>query len=175
MIILVVVGIAIAALGALVAAAGIAVACMQDKGRRCAYRRPHPAVILARDVWDGLRSGTAFLPPAPCAPSHPRYGPLAATPAAGIAVVRADGVIWCGGRNLGTQPRRTPRQGPFTQVDMPALPAPEPSGPARAWDPGDGLGPDVPIARPFAPTPTWNEKCQLDVAEAERLKEAMIP
>lgn len=27
------------------------------------------------------------------------------------------------GRNLGTQPRRTPRPGPFTAVDMPALPA----------------------------------------------------
>lgn len=41
----------------------------RDTGTRCAYRRPHPAVILALDLRDGLRSGTAILPPAPCAPA----------------------------------------------------------------------------------------------------------
>jgi hypothetical protein len=71
------------------------------------------------------------------------------------------------GRYLGTQPRRTPRPGPFTAVDMPACPEPEP-GPA--WgDPGDGLGPDVPLVRPWSPEIAYGvDRCEIDVAEAER-------
>jgi hypothetical protein len=70
------------------------------------------------------------------------------------------------GQYRGTQPRLT-RPGPFTAVDMPAVPEPEP-GPA--WgDPGDGLGPDVPIVRPWSPEIAYGaDRCQLDVAEAER-------
>ena len=73
------------------------------------------------------------------------------------------------GRYLGTQPRR---EGPFTQVDMPALAE---DGPEPAPGETCQVDPDVPIARPFAPQPTWGEACEIDVAEAERLKEAMIP
>jgi hypothetical protein len=70
------------------------------------------------------------------------------------------------GRYRGTQPRLT-RPGPFTAVDMPTVSEPEP-GPA--WgDPGDGLGPDVPIVRPWSPEIAYGaDRCQLDVAEAER-------
>jgi hypothetical protein len=88
------------------------------------------------------------------------------------------------GRHLGTRPRRTP--GPFTAVDMPALRAccataqGEPHGGMCSWDPPDPIplldpAEGVPIARPFAPRPTWGEACVLDVDEAERLAEVFLP
>ena len=127
MIILVIVGCVIAALGVLLAAAGIAVACMQDKGRRCAYRRPSAAVILARDVWDSLRSGTAFLPPAPMQAIVPDAGVLARasweTIRAGMGATARRPV---NGVYRGTQPRLG--RAPFTQLDMPAHREPEPAG-----------------------------------------------
>ena len=162
MIIYVIVGVfVVLAVGVPVAFAGKLVARFQDKGKRCKFRRPHPAVVLARDLWSWLDTAQA---PAPRVPSHPRWGPLTATPAAGIAVVRDDWVIWCGGRNLGTMPRRTPALGPFTQVDMPACPEPEP-GPA--FDPCDDIEPAPPVLG-FARSLVYGEACEIDVAEAER-------
>lgn len=137
------------------------------QAQRC---RPRWLAALAA-WWAGVAywfaTGEFLLPPAPHAPPHPRYGRLAATPAAGIAAVRPDGVIICGGRNLGTQPRRTlptrparPGRPPWDTAAQPALPPEPPSGPARPWDQGDGLGPLVPLARPYAPQPAPFPCCE---------------
>lgn len=72
------------------------------------------------------------------------------------------------GRNLGTQPRQQlpervwrPGKQPWPTMGMPLLYEPEPDGPSYAWDPGDGLGPSVPIARPYtAPARTFYACCE---------------
>lgn len=195
--------VALLALAAVVLPA-VLVARWQDRrraGARHRLSRPHPAVVLARDLlgllrtasapatWGRIRAGMSRPPryvdtsrtleeihaaeDGPRAKGYPRptyYG-------------RHDGAIIVGkrneievrpvnGRNLGTLPRLD-RQGPFTVVDMPAIPAPDEPGPA--WgDPGDGLDPAPPVLG-FARSLVYGEACVLDVAEAERLKGLMIP
>lgn len=61
MIILLIVGCVIAAMGALLGVVSLVVACMQDKGRRCVFTPPHPVVILALDL-RGLLRPAAPLP-----------------------------------------------------------------------------------------------------------------
>lgn len=54
-----------------------------------------------------------------------------------------------------TMPRRRLIAGkpPWQTAAMPLLREPEPEGPSRAWDPGDSLGPMVPLARPYVAPP----------------------
>lgn len=86
------------------------------------------------------------------------------------------------GRNLGDQPRADQRPGkqPWLTAGQPVLPAPPLP---HAYDPGDGILPPVPLARPYVPACTdaetlamyrgdYGVKPQL---EAERLAEVMMP
>jgi len=132
------------------------IATQADKGCRCAS----PRRGLRADLAVILRhTGTGGLLPGPIVSDREvqeEWERLASRPEVRRHV---------NGRYLGTQPRR---QGPFTRADMPTCPRPEP-GPA--WgDPGDGLGPQVPIARPWTADQVAYgvDRCQLDVAEAER-------
>lgn len=159
-------GIAVAIVGVPLAALGVIVALMQDKGRRAAYRRPSAAAILARDLrdvnpaaalWEWLQAPDG---PAPIVTEAEVAEEFAARPLAPGRPVN--------GVYRGTQPRRTP--GPFTAVDMPTTPAPDPGPAWRTAAEWDSLGPDVPIARPWtADRVAYGvASCQLDVAEAQR-------
>jgi hypothetical protein len=82
----------------------------------------------------------------------------------GVITVEGDGRVTVrkvNGRNLGTRPRwyldvsTLPRRKPMVNrqpwqtMGQPALPEPEPAGPLRAWDQGDGLRPQSPIVRRY--------------------------
>jgi len=109
-----------------------------------------------------------------CTPACPAYAHRQAVPMSPDPAVKP-GVGWQvpddwrlpGGRSLMFV---RPGKQPWLTGSMPAVPAPEPTGPDRAWDPGDGLGPQVPIARPWTADQVAYgvDRCQLDVAEAER-------
>jgi hypothetical protein len=79
----------------------------------------------------------------------------------------AEGSALPGGRGL----MRVGKQ-PWMTGEMPAIPAPPTP---TVLDPGDGLAPEVPLARPYAPEPVYGEAPVATVLEAERLKESMIP
>jgi hypothetical protein len=79
-----------------------------------------------------------------------------------------------------------PNKQPWSTASMPAIrvgvPEKMPTPQSHYCDSGncevcgDGTGDEpVPLARPYAPSPTYGEACELDVAEAERLAEAMRP
>jgi len=162
-------------------------ATMQDPGTR-RLPRPRALAILALDLRDYLRSEWAQIAyverelrlmltnPGPIVgdrevreeferrPLAPPMSPdPAQVPFTGWRV--PDGYQLPGGRGLMFA---RPGKQPWLTGQQPAIPVPEAAGPDRAWDPGDGLGPDVPLARPYAPQPVYGEACQLDVAEAER-------
>lgn len=197
-------------IGVPLAAVAVTVARMQDEGGHCAHRRPRAAVILALDLWAWLRTAEPPLPPEPCAPpapatwdqisagmgrpivsdrevraefarmplapgSHP-YPPLRPT-----VLARPDGAILIDeAERVHVRPGRG---GPFTAVDMPAVPENDPRdyphyytdeiecGDCRREHELELVEDDpVPIARPWTAGQVAYgvASCQLDVAEAER-------
>ena len=118
------------------------------------------------------------------------HGELRDTPADGIEVARPDGVLTIGehpvtrrrpvnGRSLPDQPRQGKQ--PWLTAEMPAVPVAEIRGPERPWDPGDGIDPPVPLARPyvFGEAPVARVLGLADLgpgdAEGRTLAERMMP
>lgn len=124
-------------------------------GRHAALQSPRPAIF--RRALRTLRRKPAVPDAAPVAP--------------GTATAQRE---FADAMHAVSEPYLPPaplpqRQGwaPITQEP----PRPEMTGPARAWDPGDGLA-SFPLVPRFVPQPVYGERCQLDVAEAERLSDA---
>jgi len=125
-----------------------------------------PRRTLAEVIRDFLRPLRRAAEEERAAPQPPQGAALLEVPDTWTAATARDGLavlvppVPVNGRYLGTQPRRQldvharrPGKQPWDTMAMPLLYEPEPDGPSRAWDPGGGLGPLAPPARPYVGYP----------------------